>query len=171
MNNLNALRRSIAGVSSFSVWTTVGFQDLSSEGYRDALGEAGVFMDPAARRALKGILVSTSLKRTELDLVLPTVRELGFVRGAPVDEICAKAVWFGLEVCPAEAAPALRLQYRDQPDGERLMMPVQTWRDGKRRKDIFYLSNSSYGRGLTAAVEPSKHFWHGFNRAIFVQPR
>ena len=44
-------------------------------------------------------------------LVQFTVGQLGFSNGATTDEIYAKATELGLELCPAEVGPHLRLQY------------------------------------------------------------
>lgn len=59
------------------------------------------------------------LKKTEFsqesqkyDLVRFTVAQLGFPSGATTDEIYARAAELGLELCPAEVGPHLRLQYR-----------------------------------------------------------
>lgn len=70
----------------------------------------------------KGIWVSDYaldlLKKTEFshegktyDLVQFTVEQLGFPRGATTDQIFTKAQELGLELCPAEVGPQLRLSY------------------------------------------------------------
>lgn len=51
-------------------------------------------------------------------LVRLKVADLGFANGATTDEIYRKAQELGLELCPAEVGPNLRLQYLDQPLGE-----------------------------------------------------
>lgn len=53
----------------------------------------------------------TILERPErLDLVSLTVAELGFSEGATTREIYEAAANFGLELCPAEVGPRLRMQ-------------------------------------------------------------
>ena len=48
--------------------------------------------------------------KTELDLVVITVAQLGFgEQGAALGHIHARAIAFGLELCPAEVGPILRL--------------------------------------------------------------
>ena len=72
----------------------------------------------------------------EIDLVKVTGVDLGFNRReVSYREICTRAKKFGLDYCPAEVGPQLRLQYRDQPDEERLpivMKPLNTKRWGSR---------------------------------------
>lgn len=46
-----------------------------------------------------------------VDLVRLTVKDLGFPDGATIDEIYKRAEELGLELCPAEVGPHLRLQY------------------------------------------------------------
>ncbi len=60
-----------------------------------------------------------------VDIVVVSMLELGFAEGelATLDTIYARARQMGLETCPIEVAPQLRLQFRDQPDystGDRL---------------------------------------------------
>jgi len=69
--------------------------------------------------------------RTEASLVVLSVTELGFEGNlAPVADIHARARQLGLELCPAEIGPQLRLQYLNQPVGEFLriaMEPIATY--------------------------------------------
>ena len=53
-----------------------------------------------------------------VDIVVVSMRELGFAAGevAPLDTIYDRAEQLGLETCPVETGPQLRLQFRDQPD-------------------------------------------------------
>ena len=60
-----------------------------------------------------------------VDIVVVSMLEMGFAAGelATLETIYERAKQLGLEICPVETAPQLRLQFRDQPDyttGERL---------------------------------------------------
>ena len=60
-----------------------------------------------------------------VDIVVVSMLEMGFAAGefATLDTIYDRAKQLGLEICPVETAPQLRLQFLDQPDyatGERL---------------------------------------------------
>jgi hypothetical protein len=68
--------------------------------------------------------------KAELDLVIVSVAELGFPNGARLADIHRRAGELGLELCPAEVAPLLRLAYANQPMGEFLnvaMRPIATY--------------------------------------------
>jgi hypothetical protein len=83
-----------------------------------------------AREALYQPGFTLSPSETVLDVAILSVGHLGFGQaGAPVSEIHTRAGRLGLRLCPAEAAPQLRLQYLDQPVREFLhvaMDPVAT---------------------------------------------
>ena len=64
-----------------------------------------------------------------VDIVVVSMLELGFAGGesATLDTIYDRAKQMGLETCPIEIAPQLRLQFLDQPD----------WRTGERLGEFF----------------------------------
>jgi hypothetical protein len=72
-----------------------------------------------------------SRAKLDIDLVVVSAAGLGFGSdGAMLRDIYARADTFGLDLCPAEAGPILRLNYLDQPLGEFLhvaMRPVATY--------------------------------------------
>lgn len=82
----------------------------SAETAEKALQEENDYLTPWG----KDILGKTefSQESQEYDLVRFTVGELGFLNGATTDEIYHRAQELGLELCPAEVGPHLRLQYR-----------------------------------------------------------
>ena len=53
-----------------------------------------------------------------VDIVVVSMLEMGFAEGefATLDTIYDRAKQMGLETCPVEIAPQLRLQFLDQPD-------------------------------------------------------
>ncbi len=61
-----------------------------------------------------------SQKPISYELVSFSVKQLGFSssRGASIADIYAKAKEFGLELCPTEVGPLIRLQYDNQPSIE-----------------------------------------------------
>jgi hypothetical protein len=59
----------------------------------------------------------TSATRYAVTTVELTVCDLGFPQGTTIAEIYARAGVLGLDLCPIELGPHLRLQYLDQPEG------------------------------------------------------
>lgn len=93
--------------------TTIGGMDKTA--LEQTLDERGIQLSNEARFMLKSREFTTLKNPEALDLVRLAVRDLGFPRGATTDEIYARAEELGLELCPAEVGPRLRLEQSDQP--------------------------------------------------------
>ncbi|MHB8913452.1 MAG: hypothetical protein ACYC4I_00345 [Minisyncoccota bacterium] len=122
---------SAAKPTEMPVWKTVKLGTCKTpDEYRKALKKAGRRIGDWGGAILGRI--SCSQEETDFDLVALSVGDLGFKDGARYADICAKAIELGLELCPAEVGPALRLQYGDQPKGEWLHIAMEaiTDRDG-----------------------------------------
>ena len=97
---------------------------------RAALDAARVRVGDSADEILGRPGFPFSQTKTDVNLVVVSVAELGFDDSTSLADIYRRAGELGLELCPAEAAPLLRLQYADQPMGEFLnvaMRPVETY--------------------------------------------
>ncbi len=81
------------------------------------LGQQGVELNEAAKILFASDKFSTSAVRAQIRSVELSVRELGFGQGATTAEVYAMATRLGLELCPVELGPHLRLQLLDQPEG------------------------------------------------------
>lgn len=99
------------------------------------------------------------------NLVQFTVGQLGFPRGATTEEIYAKAEELGLELCPAEVGPQLRLQYLGK-DWKLIAMKQITGRDGV--PDVFSLVSGDAGLRLDGDDARPAFGWHGINKFVFL---
>jgi hypothetical protein len=108
----------------FPVWKTItlGMCKTPDE-YRKALKQARLSIGDWGNDILDRIAYSQ--EEIEVDLVVLSVSDLGFYRSAKYKDLCAKALELGLQLCPAEVGPALRLSYKDQPGGERLRIAMK----------------------------------------------
>ena len=119
-------------VPDFPVWKriTLGTHKGVSA-VRDALDAHNIRIGESADEILGRPAFRFSKIRTPLDLVVVTAIDLGFAPGSrSLAEIYRRAAQLGLELCPPEAAPQLRLEYLNQPIGEFLhvaMAPVATY--------------------------------------------
>lgn len=100
-----------------------------------------------------------------------TVAELGFKNGARRDAIYARAIELGLQLCPAEVGPALRLQYPDQPYGEWLRIAMEPVAVSVGFLEVFGVGLDSDGRWLDSRYGGPADVWRAFNRWVFVAPR
>ncbi|MFZ2959434.1 MAG: hypothetical protein WA705_21310 [Candidatus Ozemobacteraceae bacterium] len=112
----------------------------------------------------------------QLKTVRLRVADLGFATGALTREIMGsvedrdlfghpapftggRCTQLGLDLCPPKLGPELRLQYSEQPVGERIyiaMKPI-TASDGEPR--IFVVEHNSHGMSLDAVRARPGHEW------------
>ena len=113
-----------------------------------------------------------SRKPTELDLVVLSVADLGFGdQGAPLRDIYARALASGLELCPAEVGPVLRLNYLDQPPGEFLHVAMRPVARYSGELVDFTLGNGGSDLMLIGGDARPEVVLPGVVRVVFVRPR
>jgi hypothetical protein len=152
------------------IWKTVKLGTCKTpEQYRATLSLANRSLTLGADEALDE--VSCMEAEMDLDLVLLSVKELGFKISASYREVCAKATELGLELCPAEVGPALRLQYNDQPVGERLLIAMKAVVASQdSHSKIFCLeSRPHHSLWLSVDVGHLQDLWPPFYRFVFVR--
>ena len=87
-----------------------------SELVRD-LRERSIRLNDSAERLFADDRFVTERARRLLPTVELTVENLGYPQGATTEEINVRAHQVGLQPCPRELGPCLRLAYLDQPEG------------------------------------------------------
>lgn len=123
----------IKTAAELPTWRTVTLgQYRGVDAVRNALDDANIAVGDSADEILGRPAFTFGDTPMTLNLVVLSVAELGFgPQGAALADIHARAVRIGLELCPAEVGPQLRLQYLNQPVGEFLhvaMKPHRTYR-------------------------------------------
>jgi hypothetical protein len=150
----------------FSVWKTVKLGTCKTpDEYRKALKKAGRRIGDWGDDILGRI--SCSKEEVGLDLVVLSVADLGFKSSARYADICAKAIELGLELCPAEVGPALRLQYGDQPKGEWLRIAMEAITDRGGGLHIFRVEHDDVGLWLIGADGRPGDVWSAGRRFVF----
>ena len=110
----------------------------------------------------------TTLKNPEqIELIRLKVRDLGFKSGATTDEIYRKAEELGLELCPAEVGPNLRLQYVDQPLGEWFYIAMIHISGRGDYPDVFGLGCDGGGPWLGGSWADPANRWDPDNEFVF----
>ena len=114
----------------------------------------------------KDILAKTEFSQTveKYELVRFTVGQLGFPKGATTDEIYTKAEELGLELCPAEVGPQLRLQNTSK-EWMLIAMKQITGRHGFPR--VFGLDRYGDQPRLHASYAKSDERWRSHCEFIF----
>jgi hypothetical protein len=173
IQNPRSLRRVLSGAllppQKFEVWKTVrigGFRNADE--IRKAIKRAGMNIGNCANDILGKIPLATS--ETDVKIVLLSVADLGFEDGAEYGKICSRAKELGLELCPAEVGPQLRLQYNDQSRGW-IVIAMEPITDSNDVLSLFHVERNDDGLWLYSNHGHSGYFWHSSNRLAFVLPQ
>jgi hypothetical protein len=138
---------------------------------REAFDAARMNIGGSADEILGRPAFPFSKSETELDLVVVTAAKLGFKEARiRVADIYQRAMQVGLELCPAEVGPQLRLQYVNQPIGEFLhiaMQPIATYHG-----DLVDLTVGNGGAGLLLIGGDGRPdlVLHSAVKFVFVRP-
>lgn len=124
---------------------TIELKTKTPEEYTQELLSQGIKISNWAQDILNKI--EPLKQKEEIDLVSFSVEQLGFQNGVTLKEIYDKAKEFGLELCPPQVGPELRLDYKDQPEGEYLriaMEPITDRDDDPRLFNICRYDSESW---------------------------
>ena len=155
----------------FRTWrtTTIGsYKGVNA--YRDALDAAKIKIGDAADEILGRPAFPYVEKRTEVELAVVSAAELGVESESSLADFYNRARQLGLMLCPADVAPQLRLDYRDQPFGETLiiaMEPVDTY---SGEPTILSLVNWGSGLALLGGTGRSDSMVPSYLRFVFAFP-
>jgi hypothetical protein len=136
----------------------------SKEQLRAVLEQKNISITQWADDLLKSKDFTTSSTPESAELVRLTVEGLGFPQGATTDEIYAKAAELGLELCPAEVGPQLRLSYTGN-EWMYIAMKQIAGRDG--RPHVFYLNEDDGELKLHANYALPHHRWPSDYQFVF----
>ena len=132
VNKLGGPRKALIFLRGETIFTTkLGTGLTDAEAFREALKKGGHGISDWGNNIIDqpSFQASIAKEATDVDLVVLSVAELGFKDGARYTDICQQAIDRGLMLCPAEVGPQLRLQYQDQPKGERLIIAMEAISD------------------------------------------
>ena len=136
----------------------------SKEGIERELKEKNINIDSYAQSLLSSPDFTTSKKVEDINLVRVTVEGLGFSSGATTDEIYKRAKELGLELCPAEVGPQLRLSYQGS---EYLRIAMKQIADRGGRPDVFYLRRNADVLWLCADFAEPSVWWYAGHKFVF----
>ena len=150
-------------------WMTIQLgTHKSNKDLRKELEKTGHRIGDCGGDILKKIDVAT--EPTEVDLIVLSNAELGFPDGCTVAETYEAAQKLGLELCPAEVGPQLRLQYTNQPMDEWLLVAMDPITDSDGVLCVFGVGRDGSGSGLEGSNgRPDGRCWYGDARWGFVR--
>lgn len=129
---------------------------------KQALKEKNIYLSDWG----KDILEKTKFSKDSqsYNLVRFTVGELGLLNGSTTEEIFQKAQELGLELCPAEVGPHLRLQYLGK---EWMLMAMKQISDRFSDPSIFRLGRIGGQLGLDGYDATSSNEWGSDYEFVF----
>jgi len=157
--------------SKFKSWRTItlGTGLQTADDFRKALNSAGCKIGHWANDILGERGFMAAAKEQDVDLVVISVADLGFPNGATRKVIYQKAQELGLQLCPPEVGPQLRLQYLDQPMGEWLLIAMAPITDSGDGLGVFSVARGVDGLWLVGHCGRPGGFWNGFFRWAFLR--
>jgi hypothetical protein len=163
----------MATAAPFKVWKTItrGTRHKTAEDFRAALQAAGCYLGDSADDILGSAAFRCADQESELDLVVRSVADLGLGASASYQNICARACELGLELCPAEVGPQLRLQYLNQPFTHWLQIAMEPLIHSSGRFVIFSVDRSFGGRYLGTRYSSPDGICYSPQRFVFAKPR
>ena len=162
-----------AAIPKFKTWKTIklGTGLKTADDFRKTLKDNGFNISDSASDILRKPAFTAAVEETEIDLVKVTVGELGFKKGARRDQIYERAKELGLELCPLEVGPQLRLQYQDQPNGEWILVAMEPIFDSDGSPWLFFVERGDSGRWLSGSWGDPGGFWRADDQWAFCRPR
>lgn len=154
----------------FQTWRTLKLGTLkTADDFRKALKKVGSIDDWVDDILGKPSFIASKTK-SEVGLIVCSVEELGFKDGATRRQIYDRAKEIGLNLCPAEVGPQLRLQYKSQPNGEWLLIAMEPITDLDGTLRMFYVERFCNGeRRLNGCYSDPRNFWRGGSRWVFLR--
>lgn|SRR5690606_15246540 len=91
---------------------------LSKADLLQKLQQSSISLNQYGEKLLYDDRFTTTETAYSVEIVELSVRDLGFPNGATLPEIFRQANELGLQLCPPELGPYLRLEYVDQDEGD-----------------------------------------------------
>ena len=111
------LRKENPWARTWAVWKKIklGTGLRTTEDFNKALFKVrNCLIGPRAGSLMDAPSFTTNEEEEEVGLVVVSLSDLGFEKETKYSDICKRAQKLGLDLCPAEVGPQLRLQFTDQ---------------------------------------------------------
>ena len=105
-----------------------------------------------------------------MELTVVSAAELGVESESALADVYNRARQLGLVLCPPEVGPQLRLDYRDQPPGESLIIAMEPVNTHSGDPKILSLVNFSSGLALLGSDGRSEFRVPRYVRFVFAIP-
>ena len=141
----------------------------TADDFRKSLRDSGNKVSSGANGILGNSAFTVAVKKIKIDLAIKSVDELGFKDGATRQRIYGRANELGLDLCPAEVGPQLRLQYKDQPEEEHLIVAMNPIADSGGALELFSVKRNDSGLWLDGYFFNPGNIWYAHYRFVFAR--
>ncbi|WP_339229533.1 helicase [Oceanobacillus sp. FSL K6-2867] len=161
---------------------TIKVGELTKSQLIQKLKQRSILMNEYAKRLLSDDKFTTSDTKYSLKIVELTVENLGFPNGSTMPQIFKRASELGLELCPLELGPHLRLEYLNQPEGNKgnpsqkhkapsgsITIASEIVSEDDYFPKGFYLRKINGVLWLRAYIADDLHVWNPDDHFIFCQ--
>ncbi len=133
---------------SFQLVVDLTIGGLTKSELLSELGQRSISLNDYARLLFADPARGTATHTQDIQVAVVTLPEIGLPCGGTFAEILDHASALGLEPCPLDVAPHLRLAYLDQPQGPYLTVASLELRPGPETPNGFYLRHLPDGLWL-----------------------
>lgn len=145
------------------------------------LKQGSILLNEFAEKLFADDKFTVSDEKYSVSTVELKVRNLGYSEGATIPQIYKKANQLGLELCPLELGPYLRIEYLDQPEGNSntyqqnkapygsITVASKILTDDHNFPKGFYLRKIDGTLWLRGYVCDDTHIWEPDDHFIFVK--
>ena len=145
--------------------TTIGGKDKNQ--LLKELKQKKIDVSDWAKQMMDNKNFTTSKKPEKIILMRLTVKDIGFPDGATTQEIYNRVKELGLELCPAETGPNLRLNYLDQPLAEWFWIAMKQITDSGGDPGMFGLGRDAGGLWLPGHWANPEGRWSSDHEFVF----
>ena len=159
----------------FKIWKKIKPRPMYPRGddFCGAIMDKGFRLGVEARDVLRRKDFPIATEPMNLDLVLVSITSLGINGMWQYSSICDRARKLGLELCPAEVGPWLRMEYREQPFGEAVVIAMEAIPNKTGDPRIFTVAHDreTGAQWLRAFSGNWDYVWRLDRQFVFVLPR
>ncbi|WP_342538404.1 MULTISPECIES: helicase [unclassified Sporosarcina] len=162
-----------------SITRTVEVGGLTKSQLMQKMQQHSILMNELGEKLFTDDYFTTSAKTFSLETVELTIRDLGLPKGDTLTKIYERANHLGLELCPLELGPYLRLGYLDQPEGKSsqqhqapngsITVSSETLNNEENFPKGFYLRRIKGDLWLRGYIADEQHVWDPDDHFVFVK--
>ncbi|AVQ98482.1 helicase [Oceanobacillus iheyensis] len=163
-----------------AITRTVVVGGLTKSQLTHRLQQHSILINKYGETLLRDERFTTSETEYSLKTVELSVKDLGFPNGATMPQIFRQASELGLNLCPLELGPYLRLTYFDQPESDKgrdsqeghapsgsITIASEIVSADDEFPKGFYLRNIKGELWLRGYIADDLHQWNSYDRFIF----